>query len=65
MVPNAVQYLVVMGGNEAYNKSTSTGAEFNFYCTAALVCYTTKDCLFSVMYSHGVPLYCTAVYTPL
>lgn len=28
----AVQRLVIMGGNEAYNKWTSTGAEFNFYC---------------------------------
>ena len=24
--------LVIMGGNEAYNDWTSTGAEFNFYC---------------------------------
>lgn len=28
----AVKRLVVMGGNEAYNDWTSTGAEFNFYC---------------------------------
>lgn len=28
----AVQHLVIMGGNEEYNQSTSTGAEFNFYC---------------------------------
>ncbi|KAL3135647.1 hypothetical protein ABBQ38_006128 [Trebouxia sp. C0009 RCD-2024] len=27
-----VQRLVIMGGNESYNESTSTGAEFNFYC---------------------------------
>lgn len=24
--------LVIMGGNEAYNDWTSTGAEFNFHC---------------------------------
>ena len=29
---SAVHDLVVMGGNEAYNEWTSTGAEFNFYC---------------------------------
>ncbi|KAA6425703.1 MAG: hypothetical protein FRX49_04600 [Trebouxia sp. A1-2] len=27
-----VKQLVIMGGNEAYNEWTSTGAEFNFYC---------------------------------
>lgn len=27
-----VKRLVIMGGNEAYNDYTSTGAEFNFYC---------------------------------
>lgn len=27
-----VKRLVIMGGNEAYNDWTSTGAEFNFYC---------------------------------
>ena len=28
----AVQRLVVMGGNEARNDWTATGAEFNFFC---------------------------------
>lgn len=33
MLPDiVVQHLVIMGGNEAYNQCTSTGAEFNFYC---------------------------------
>jgi len=28
----AVKQLVIMGGNEAYNDWTTTGAEFNFWC---------------------------------
>ena len=33
MLPGiVVQHLVIMGGNEAYNQCTSTGAEFNFFC---------------------------------
>ena len=38
----AVRRLVVMGGNEARNDWTATGAEFNFFCdpdaAAAVIC---------------------------
>ena len=43
----AVKRLVVMGGNEAYNDWTSTGAEFNFYCdpdAAETVLSQVSDC---------------------